>query len=70
MLNINDFPDNLQVLHLSRNKIERVRFGLDGLTALRHLDLSYNNLRTLRGLEELESLMVLNIKGNNIMKIN
>lgn len=64
------FPVSLQELYMAKNLVKRVDMGLSQLFSLRILDLSYNQLTSLRGLEFLESLMVLSLNGNLIKNIN
>ena len=63
-------PVSIQYLNLGRNEILKIKAGLQKLVFLRVLDLSYNKLASLRGLEGLESLMVLKLEGNLIQKTN
>ena len=46
-------------------KIER----LDKLVRLRELNLSFNKITTIAGLESMTSLQILNLTGNNIERI-
>ena len=54
---------------MARNGIIRIGNGLMPLQLLRSLDLSYNKISSLKGLESLQSLMSLKLKGNLIRKV-
>lgn len=70
ILRIAGIPISLQYLNLGKNSISRIGKGFKKLVFLRILDLSYNKLSSLSGTEELESLMILNLEGNIIRKVN
>lgn len=67
---ISGLPLSIQQLHLAHNQISKLNVGLQGLVNLRVLDLSYNQVTNLKGLNELESLMTLMLRGNGIRKVN
>lgn len=66
---VSGLPLSIQQLHLDNNQISRLNVGFRGLMFLRVLDLSFNNIRSLKGLEDAENLMVLNLTGNKISKV-
>lgn len=70
MVRILELPKSLEYLSLSENKLSHLRTGFQGLQLLRVLDLSHNRIKSLRGLEDLISLMKLNLSSNLIEKIN
>lgn len=70
ILRISNLPTSLQYLNLSQNEIKKISIGFVKLSFLRVVDLSYNRLSSLKGCEELESLMVLNLAGNLLGRIN
>ena len=70
ILRISGLPVSLQSLNLGRNEIQKIGIGFSKLKFLRIADLSYNKLTSLRGAEELESLMEIKLVGNLISRIN
>ena len=70
ILRISGIPVSLQYLDLGRNEIQKIGIGFSKLSFLRVLDLSYNKLASLKGIEELESLMVIKLVGNLIQRVN
>jgi Leucine-rich repeat (LRR) protein len=67
---IHELPSSLEVLGLSDNSLTHLRTGFQGLQLLRVLDLSTNRIKSLRGLQDLMSLMKLNLSMNLIEKLN
>lgn len=67
---ISRMPICLQYLDLGNNLITKINKNFDKLIFLRSLDLSFNKITSLRGLEELESLMTLKLQENLIRKVN
>ena len=70
ILKISGIPISLQYLDLANNEISRIGLGFSKLIFLRIIDLSYNKISSLKGVEDLESLMILKLKGNLIRKVN
>ena len=66
---IKNLPPVIQILNLSSNKISKLSYGLEGLEALRTLNLSSNNLSSIKGIQYAESLMSLNLSRNKVRKI-
>ena len=60
---------NLQYLDVSHNKVDTLE-GLSGLMHLRELRVERNELRDLRGIECLDGLLRLSLRGNMLTEVN
>lgn len=69
IVRVSGIPASLHSLDLSKNEIRKIGTGFSKLSLLKILDLSYNKISSLKGTEDLESLMMLNLKGNLMRKI-
>jgi Leucine-rich repeat (LRR) protein len=66
---IKNLPSVIQILNLANNKISKLRYGFEGLDALRSLNLSSNNLISIKGIQYAESLMTVDLSRNKLRKI-
>jgi len=68
--NLEVFKDNLEELFLQGNRIRSIdNIHSQCLSKLKKLDISNNQLKSLRNINILQSLSVLNIENNNISSI-
>ncbi len=63
------FHSTLHKLDLSHNNLSAIPVSLHGLMSLNELDLSYNRIETLIGVNQLPSLVTLNLDHNQIPEV-
>ena len=63
---MNILPPNLENLNISNNLVSKLEFLKGGLT---NLDVSHNFIKSLKGIQKLQKLKVLNLKDNELKSV-